>query len=81
VRISSTRYRNVAKTIERFDECWTGDGAVVTCSGTLHGEWLDGSHFEGVRFLDRFDIRDGLIQRQDVWNDLALVMPRATATS
>ncbi|MBP6852354.1 MAG: nuclear transport factor 2 family protein [Rhodoferax sp.] len=81
VRFSSTRYRSVAKTFERFDECWTGEGAVVTCSGTLHGVWLDGSQFEGVRFLDRFDIRDGLIQRQDVWNDLALVMPAATTTA
>jgi phenylpyruvate tautomerase PptA (4-oxalocrotonate tautomerase family)/ketosteroid isomerase-like protein len=71
------RYRSVAKSFERFDECWSGDGAVVTCSGQLHGVWLDGSAFEGVRFLDRFDIRDGRIQRQDVWNDLALVMPAA----
>ena len=79
VQFGSQRYRNVGKTFERFDECWTGDGAVVTCSGTLHGVWLDGTPFEGVRFLDRFDIREGLIQRQDVWNDLALVMPQTQA--
>jgi hypothetical protein len=42
--------------------------------------WLDGSAFEGVRFLDRFDVRDGRIQRQDVWNDLALVMPQGQGT-
>ncbi len=77
VQWGSTRYRSVGKTFERFDESWSGDGAVVTCSGTLHGVWLDGSAFEGVRFLDRFDVRDGLIERQDVWNDLALVMPQA----
>lgn len=73
------RYRSVGKTFETVDECWTGEGAIVYCSGTLHGVWLDGSSFSGVRFLDRFDVRDGLIVRQDVWNDLALVMPAATA--
>ena len=79
VQWGASRYRSVGKTFERVDECWTGDGAVVYCSGTLHGVWLDGSVFEGVRFLDRFEIRNGLIERQDVWNDLALVMPTPAA--
>lgn len=74
VRFGSTRYRTVSKTFERFDESWTGDGAVVYCSGTLQGTWLDGAPFEGVRFLDRFEVGEGLIRRQDVWNDLALAM-------
>lgn len=65
------RYKSIAKDYERFDESW-GDGVtVVYCSGTLRGVWLDGSSFEGVRFIDRFDIADGKIRRQDVWNDLA----------
>jgi len=65
------RYTSVAKDYERFDESW-GDGVtVVYCSGTLRGVWLDGSSFEGVRFIDRFEIADGKIRRQDVWNDLA----------
>ena len=37
--------------------------------GTLHGRWLDGSAFDGIRFIDRFEIRGGRIVRQDVWND------------
>jgi len=37
--------------------------------GTLYGRWLDGSSFEGIRFIDRIEIRDGLVVRQDVWND------------
>jgi 4-oxalocrotonate tautomerase family enzyme len=49
------------------------DHAVVTCHGHLHGEWPDGTAFEGVRFIDRFEIRAGRLTRQDVWNDLALV--------
>jgi len=65
------RYNSVAKDYERFEESW-GDGVtVVYCSGTLRGVWLDGSSFEGVRFIDRFEIADGKIRRQDVWNDLA----------
>ena len=71
-----TRYQHVAKRIERLDESW-GDGlTTVHCSGTLHGVWLDGSAFEGVRFIDRFEVAGGLIQRQDVWNDLAEQRPR-----
>ncbi len=65
------RYRRVGKVYERFDESWGEDVTVVYCSGTLHGEWLDGTAFEGIRFIDRFEVRGGLIQRQDVWNDLA----------
>jgi non-ribosomal peptide synthetase component F len=66
-----TRYQQVAKRFERFDECWTPDGTVVYCHGTLEGLWLDGRAFEGIRFIDRFVVRDGLLQQQDVWNDLA----------
>lgn len=65
------RYTSVAKDYERFDESWADGFTVVYCSGTLRGVWLDGSSFEGVRFIDRFEIADGKIRRQDVWNDLA----------
>jgi hypothetical protein len=30
-----------------------------------------------VRFIDRFEVVGGLILRQEVWNDLAEVRPRA----
>ena len=75
VEFSRGRYRNVSKTYERFDPTWTADGAIVYCFGTLYGNWLDGSAFEGIRFIDRFEVTDGLISRQDVWNDLALHLP------
>ena len=78
---SRQRYRSVGKVFATFDEVWSGEGAVVYCTGTLYGVWLDGSAFDGVRFVDRFEIRDGLIQRQDVWNDLALVMPAQGAAT
>jgi hypothetical protein len=74
------RYRSVAKTYERFDEA-TGDGhgAVVYCFGTLHGEWLDGTGFDGIRFIDRFVVKAGRIIDQQVWNDLAEVRGAATS--
>jgi ketosteroid isomerase-like protein len=65
------RYSNISKDYERFDESWADGVTVVYCSGTLRGVWLGGSSFEGVRFIDRFEIADGKIRRQDVWNDLA----------
>lgn len=70
---AKTRYSRIGKRFERFDECWGEDSTVVYCSGTLEGVWLDGSAFAGIRFIDRFEVAGGLIQRQDVWNDLAEV--------
>ncbi len=64
------RYRFVRKDFERVDTL-PGDPAVVWCSGTLHGEWPDGTAFSGIRFLDRFEVSAGRITRQEVWNDLA----------
>tara|TARA_R110001599_G_C12028377_1_gene639800 strand:+ start:141 stop:713 length:573 start_codon:yes stop_codon:yes gene_type:complete len=80
VERSRGNYRNVGKTYERFDESWTDEGTVVVCFGTLHGTWLDGTSFDGIRFIDRFEVVDDRIRRQDVWNDLALHKP-ATATT
>ncbi|CAN1541053.1 hypothetical protein MCERE1_01758 [Burkholderiaceae bacterium] len=65
------RYRSVAKRYERFDECWQGDTTVVYCSGTLFGVWNDGRAFEGIRFIDRFEVVNNLLTRQEVWNDVA----------
>jgi hypothetical protein len=64
------RYQSVAKEYQRFDECW-GDGVtVVYCRGTLQGTWLDGTAFRGIRFVDRFEVAQGGIRLQEVWNDL-----------
>ena len=62
------RYRRIAKRIERVE---VADDCVVIVQGTLIGEWPDGQPFEGIRFVDWFEIRDGLIREQRVWNDLA----------
>ncbi len=71
------RYRWVKKRYERFDEMAAADGeTIVYCFGTLHGEWPDGRPFEGIRFIDRFVIRDGKLADQLVWNDLAEAQSR-----
>ncbi|WP_300298647.1 DUF4440 domain-containing protein [Ferrovibrio sp.] len=64
------RYQRVGKVYERFDTVPSMDHAVVYCYGTLEGVWPDGAVFAGVRFIDRFTIRGGLLADQMVWNDL-----------
>lgn len=65
------RYRSIAKDCERFEEVWHEEHTVVYCSGTLRGTWNDGRVFSGIRFMDRFEVVEGKIARQEVWNDLA----------
>lgn len=74
VASSAGRFREVSKVFERFDVL---DGVVdgveaqiVYLLGTLEGVGLDGHAFAGVRFVDRFVLRDGLIVDQRVWNDV-----------
>lgn len=76
VASSAGRFRGVTKTFERFDVTSSPgeDGSsqdIVYVLGTLRGQALDGSPFDGVRFIDRFVLEDRLIVSQMVWNDLA----------
>lgn len=69
---SSGRYRKIAKTFERTEAFANASGTtVVVCNGTLSGVWPDGSTFKNIRFIDRFEILNGKIVLQEVWNDLA----------
>lgn len=69
---AAPRYRFVAKAYEAV-EAFQSDRTVVYTRGTLNGQWPDGTAFEGIRFIDRFELEDGKIVRQDVWNDIAEV--------
>jgi limonene-1,2-epoxide hydrolase len=73
VASSAQRFRRVTKTFDGCDVVGTTNGAVVYMFGTLAGEALDGTPFEGVRFIDRFVVEHGLIVDQRVWNDIAEV--------
>ena len=70
VEWSRLRYRSVAKRYDHFEEIQDGDTHIVYCMGWLDGKALDGSSFTDVRFLDRFEISNGKIKDQQVWNDL-----------
>ncbi|MFP4274891.1 MAG: tautomerase family protein [Paracoccaceae bacterium] len=74
---SKPRYRFVRKTYERFDATQQGETGIVYCFGTLSGEWLDGTAFAGIRFIDRFEVLDDQLVRQDVWNDMAEMKDKA----
>ena len=66
VEFAKSRYRSARKHYDRFDVA----GDVVYCFGTLYGERLDGSRYEGIRFIDRFTVRAGKLVDQQVWNDM-----------
>lgn len=70
---NAKRYRWVKKRIERTETVAGGDAGhtVVYSLGTLHGEWPDGTPFEGNRYVDRYVISHGLITQLEVWNDSA----------
>ncbi|MBT5241358.1 MAG: nuclear transport factor 2 family protein [Rhodospirillaceae bacterium] len=74
---SKGRYTSISKTFEGFDEFQDGDETVVYSTGMLNGEALDGSAISEVRYIDRFIFRDGLMVDQQVWNDLADVLPKS----
>lgn len=72
------RYRFVRKTYDGFDALQGPESAaIVYCRGTLSGEWPDGTAFQDIRFIDRFEIEAGRITQQDVWNDIAEVRAQA----
>ena len=70
---NASRYRWVKKRIERSDTVAGGttEESIVYSLGTLHGEWPDGTPFEGNRYVDRYVVRQGLIVQMEVWNDSA----------
>ncbi len=68
---NAKRYKWVKKKFERTDVVPGADETIVYNTGTLYGEWHDGSKFEGNRYLDRFVVRGGKIVKMDVWNDSA----------
>ena len=71
---SKPRYTSIGKTFDSFELTKDQSGLdVVWCYGTLNGTWLDGKSFDGIRFVDRFTIQQGLLLNQQVWNDLAEV--------
>ncbi len=68
---NAKRYKWVKKKFERTDVVPGSGETIVYNTGTLYGEWHDGTTFEGNRYVDRFVVRGGKIVKMDVWNDSA----------
>lgn len=68
---NAMRYKWVKKQMERTDVAPGAGETIVYNTGTLYGEWHDGTPFEGNRYVDRFVVRGGKIVQMDVWNDSA----------
>jgi hypothetical protein len=70
---NATRYRRVQQRIERTETVAGGshDHTVVYSLGTLHGEWPDGTPFQGLRCVDRYVVCNGMITQLDMWDDSA----------
>jgi ketosteroid isomerase-like protein len=67
------RYKWVKKAFgpTHVAEGGTDQETVVYQTGTLYGEWPDGTKFEGNRYVDRYVVRRGKIVMMEVWNDSA----------
>jgi hypothetical protein len=66
------RYQWIKKHFEQIDTAvLSRERVAVYVMGTLYGLNNFGVNFAGVRYIDRFEVEDGLIISQQVWNDLA----------
>jgi 4-oxalocrotonate tautomerase family enzyme len=63
--------QELQKKYKGFEVANMPGGPVVYCRGWLSGEWPDGEGFANIRFVDRFELTNGKITKQDVWNDIA----------
>lgn len=70
-KFNAGRYSWVKKKMDTFDVVEGANGTVVYSVGTLYGEWPDATPFEGNRYVDRFEVKNGKITKMDVWNDSA----------
>ena len=68
---SKKRYSFVKKTYDTIDCLESENQNIIYCMGSLNGERNDGTPIRNVRFIDRFMIIDGKIEKLFVWNDLA----------
>lgn len=71
VESSRDRFQKLTKTFEEFDVVTSGAHLVVYVMGYLSGQDASGLPFGEVRYVDRFVMKEGLISKHWVWNDLA----------
>ena len=71
VAAATGRYQWIKKRFDKIDVFQEDGTIIVYVIGTLYGVNMNAIPFADIRFIDRFLIRNGLIEQQDVWNDLA----------
>ena len=72
VAAAQGRYQWVKKTFDEIDLATRDDGTeIVYIRGTLYGVNQHGIEFKNIRYIDRFELLNNQIVRQEVWNDLA----------
>lgn len=72
---SKGRHKGARKTTDRYDAIPGDDGTVVYAIGSMAGTWNDDTTFEGVRYIDRFEVAHGKITDMRVWSDMAEFRP------
>ncbi len=68
-----TRYKFVKKDIEDISLSFHELTTIGYCHGTLSGEWLDGTTFRDIRFIDRFEITPEALQNKMygmIWHNI-----------
>jgi len=74
---SRGRQKSAVKTTDRYDEIPTATGVIVYSIGSMAGEWNNGTTYQGVRYIDRFEIVNGKIADMNVYSDMAEFRPKA----
>lgn len=72
---SKGRHKGTRKTTDRYDAIPGEDSTVVYAMGSMAGTWNDDTTFEGVRYIDRFEVAHGKITDMRVWSDMAEFRP------
>jgi hypothetical protein len=72
---SKARHIRAKKTTDRYDAMPGDDCIVVYAMGSMAGTWNDGTTFEGVRYIDRFEVAHDKIVDMRVWSDMSEFRP------
>lgn len=67
---SGPRYERAVYVYGLMEWVTGSDRTVVYAHGEVSGAFADGVKFEGVRYVDRFEITNGLIVSKEVWSDM-----------
>ncbi len=67
---SGPRYEKVLYTYGPMELVAGAGRTVVYAQGAVSGVFAGGVGFEGVRYVDRFEIENGLIVSKEVWSDM-----------